>query len=537
MKNEMDQPENSMEMIQISRAEYESLKSVLETKDACIAELEQQVQWLMEQIRLRNRKDFGSTSEKASDETLQQMSFLFNEAEVVMQEEEQEKTCIKSHERRKRSGSVRDIIPEDISVEEVVHELSEDERKCPKCGEEMSPIGKEVHETLKIIPARAVLKRDVYITYACGNCEKNDISTPVVKTPKEPAVISGSFASSEAVAYIATQKFDMCSPLYRQENYWKHNGLLLSRQTMANWLIRCSKDWFEPIYDVLHKQLIKHDVLHADETELQVLHESGRDAKTKSYMWLYRTSGDAKQAIVLYDYKPGRSGEFAKSFLEGFSGYLQTDGYSGYNAAANVTHIGCFAHLRRKFDEAIKALPAGVRSPVAEQGVCFCSKLFDLEQEYDDMGLSYEERRKQRLERSKPVMDEMFAWAQTINPAPKSKLGIAFTYLKNQWSRLYNVLLDGRIELSNNRAERSIKPFVMSRKNFLFANTPLGAKSSAVIFSLIQTAKENGLDAYRYLNFVLSQAPKLSLADPSWPEKLTPHYAPDYCKANARITE
>lgn len=496
------QTSNTDEMITISRAEYEADK-------AYIAELEQQTRWLMEQMNLLKQQRFGSGAEKASEEVIEQMNLLFDEAEVYAYTEQ--KTAVKSHTRKKSSGSIRDVVPEDVPVEEIIHELPADQRVCPQCGEELIVIGKEVHESLKIKPAEAILQRDIYYTYACGNCEKNGLSTPVVKTEKEPVIIPGSFASPEAVAYLATQKFVMGSPLYRQEQEWKNKGLLLSRQTMSNWLLRCSADWLEPVYKVLHQQLVKHDIIHADETELQVLREPGKAAKSQSYMWLYRTCCDAKHPIVLYEYQANRSGEHPKAFLEDFHGFLQTDGYSGYHAVENVTHIGCFSHARRKFEDAIKAQPKGKRSPTAEQGVAYCSKLFQLEDVYEGLQLTFEERKKQRLERSKPVLDAMLAWANTRNAAPKSKLGIALTYLRNQWEPLNNFLLDGRIELSNNRAERSIKPFVMSRKNFLFANTPLGAQSSAILFSLIETAKENGLDPYRYLTFVLKEAPKRSI--------------------------
>lgn len=518
------QTSNTDEMITISRAEYEADK-------AYIAELEQQTRWLMEQMNLLKQQRFGSGAEKASEEVIEQLNLLFDEAEVYAYTEQ--KTAVKSHTRKKSSGSIRDVVPEDVPVEEIIHELPTEQRVCPQCGEELIVIGKEVHESLKIKPAEAILQRDIYYTYACGNCEKNGLSTPVVKTEKEPVIIPGSFASPEAVAYLATQKFVMGSPLYRQEQEWKNKGLLLSRQTMSNWLLRCSADWLEPVYKVLHQQLVKHDIIHADETELQVLREPGKAAKSQSYMWLYRTGCDAKHPIVLYEYQANRSGEHPKAFLEDFHGFLQTDGYSGYHAVENVTHIGCFSHARRKFEDAIKAQPKGKRSPTAEQGVAYCSKLFQLEDVYEGLQLTFEERKKQRLERSKPVLDAMLAWANTRNAAPKSKLGIALTYLRNQWEPLNNFLLDGRIELSNNRAERSIKPFVMSRKNFLFANTPLGAQSSAILFSLIETAKENGLDPYRYLTFVLKEAPKRRALGSDWAATLTPEHAPNECRTKA----
>jgi len=526
MKKTTDITTSSTEMVTISRAEYEKLQAT----QAYVSELEQAYRWLLEQIKLTKKKQFGSSSEKASPEVLEQLSFLFDEAEVNVYTEKKAETTVKEHTRKRRSGSVRDAVPEDIRVERIVHELPEEKRQCRRCGSEMVVIGEEVRDTLRFKPAEAYLQRDVYYTYACKSCEKNDISTPVIKTPKEPSLIPGGFASAQAVAYLATQKFVMGSPLYRQEDEWSRKGLNLSRQTMSNWLLRCSKDWLEPVYNILHRDLVKHDLIHADETELQVLHEPGKKAQSKSYMWLYRTGCDAEQPIVLYEYRSGREGNNPREFLQGFRGYLQTDGYSGYHAVENVIHVGCMAHARRKFDEAIKSQPAEMRSSAAEKGVAYCTKLFNLEKEYTQQQLSYEERKQRRLELSKPVLDAMLAWANTRNAAPKSKLGMALNYLKNQWVPLTNFLLDGRLELSNNRAERSIKPFVMSRKNFLFANTPLGAQGSAVIFSLIETAKENGLDPYRYLVWVLEQAPKLSVNDSQWAEKLLPASAPDECK-------
>ena len=203
---------------------------------------------------------------------------------------------------------------------------------------------------------------------------------------------------------------------------------------------------------------------------------------------------------------------------------------SGWNAVKGAIHVGCWAHARRKFDEALRAVPKGKRSPTAEQGVAYCSQLFKLEEKFKD--LSPEERKEQRLKQEKPVLGAMLAWANTRNAAPKSKLGIALNYLKNQWDDLAAYLQDGRIELSNNRAERSIKPFVISRKNFLFANTARGAKSSAVMFSLIETAKENGLDPYRYLTWLLNEAPMLAITDPDWAASLVPQNAPALCKAH-----
>lgn len=320
------------------------------------------------------------------------------------------------------------------------------------------------------------------------------------------------------------QKFCMASPLYRQEQEWNRAGIKLSRQTMSNWVLWASAHWLKPVYDALHRQLVKLGVLHADETTLQVLHEPGKKAQTKSYMWLYRTSGDTGHAIVLYEYQPSRRAEHAEEFLKGFSGYLHADGYQGYHRLPeNIRVVGCWAHARRKFDEALNAIPPDKREDSAAwTGLKYCNELFAWEKQFAN--LSPEKRKNQRLKEEKPILDALLAWADSISGsvAPKSALGKALYYLREQWPYLVRYLEDGRLELSNNRAERSIKPFVIGRKNFLFANTPLGAKASAVIYSLIETAKENGLNPYRYLLWVLQTAPRLAESDENWAEQLTP---------------
>ncbi|EJX02615.1 transposase IS66 [gut metagenome] len=327
-----------------------------------------------------------------------------------------------------------------------------------------------------------------------------------------------------------TQKFVMGSPLYRQEQELKRQGIPLSRQTMSNWILKASEIYLEPVYEQLHKELLKQEVLHADETTLQVLHEPGKEPQSKSYMWLYRTGGDTDQPIVMYEYQPSRGATHPKEFLVGFKGYLHTDGYAGYhNLPEDITVVGCWAHLRRKFDEAMKSLPKGkAKNSSAAQGLSYCTLLFELEDDFTE--LTPEERYKQRLEQEKPVLDAFLAWANVRNAAPKSALGKALTYLKEQWPYLTNYLKDGRLELSNNRAERSMKPFVIDRKNFLFANTPGGAKGSAVIFTMIQTAIENHLDPFHYLTWLLKTANNADLKDLEIIQRLLPWNAPPECR-------
>ena len=517
------------EMVSISRAEYEEFQAQRKK----ISELESRVDVLMEALRLARHKQFGASSEKSEDSLMEQLSFLFNEAEVFSaaeKEAERNVTVVAAHQRHKKHEYTLDNIPEDIPTERIEHRLEGGDLVCPQCVDIMTEIGTEVVNKLKIVPAQTIVEQHVYYTYACRNCNKEDIETPVVKAPREKNIIPGSFATPEAIAHIMTQKFVMSSPLYRQEQEIKRKRINLSRQTMSNWILKATEDYLAPVYEQLHKELLMRDVLHADETTLQVLHEPGKKPQSDSYMWLYRTSGDTDKPIVLYEYQPGRGAKHPKEFLAGYKGYLHADGYAGYHdLGKDITVVGCWAHARRKFDEAVKSLPKGkAKGSSASQGLTYCNLLFGIEQEI--AGKTAEQRYEERLKQAKPVLDAMFAWANSRTAAPKSALGKAFHYLKEQWPYLTNYLKDGRLEISNNRAERSIKPFVIDRKNFLFANTPKGATGSAIMFSIIQTAIENDLDPYKYLTWLLKQTKDAGFADTQFVQSLLPWNASVECR-------
>ena len=522
-KTEMNETSNA-KMVTISRAEYEEFQAQRKK----ISELESRVDVLVEALRLARHKQFGASSEKSEDTLMEQLSFLFNEAEVFSaaeKEAEENVTVVAAHKRHKKHEYTLDSIPEDIETKQVEHRLEGEDLVCPQCGETMTEIGKEVVRTLEIVPAQTIVREDIYYTYVCKSCSENadeGCETSVVKAPRERNIIPGSFATPEAIAHIMTQKLVMGSPLYRQEQEINRKGIHLSRQTMSNWILKATEDYLAPVYEQLHKELLTRDVLHADETTLQVLHEPGKKPQSDSYMWLYRTSGDTDKSIVLYEYQPGRGAKHPKEFLAGYKGYLHTDGYAGYHdLGEDITVVGCWAHARRKFDEAVKSLPKGkAKGSSASQGLAYCNLLFGIEQEIAE--LTAEERYEQRLEQAKPVLDAMFAWANSRTAAPKSALGKAFHYLKEQWPYLTNYLKDGRLEISNNRAERSVKPFVIDRKNFLFANTPKGANGSAMMFSLIQTAIENELDPYSYLTWLLRKAKDADLTDAEIVKRLLP---------------
>ena len=359
------QTSNTAEMVTISRAEYERFQK----QSQVITGLTLQNEWLLEQLKLSKKKLFGRSSEQAEQMVMEQLSFTYNEEEAYASGTKaaaEKPVAVKAHERKRQSGNVLDVVPEGTRTEVVEHRLPENERICSACGSELVEIGKDVRRTLQMKPAEFWVREDVYYTYACKSCEQETGEAIIVKAAKEPALLPGSFASAEAVAYLAAQKFVMHSPLYRLEQEFNRQGLKLSRQTMANWLLKASEKWLRPVYDVLHEQICREPVLHADETTLQVLKEPGRSSSSKSYIWLYRTSGCAKQAIVLYEYQPTRKAEHAEAFLKGFSGWLHADGYQGYHKLSeNIRVVGCWAHARRKFDEVSGGWPSG-----AEQQPC-----------------------------------------------------------------------------------------------------------------------------------------------------------------------
>jgi len=458
--------------------EYDNKVAELEAETE---DLKQQVQYLLEQLKLAKTQRFCPSSEQTPAEQLS----LFNEAEALADpaapEPEIEK--IKSYVRRKAGQVGLDRLPDDLPVEEIVHELSPEEQNCPDCGNPLHVMGREEREELKFVPAKAVIVRHVSHTYACRHCEKHSDHVPVVKAPMPNPVIKGSFASPEAIAHIAYEKFVMGSPLYRQEQDWERKGIPLSRQTMANWLIRATNDWLMPIYDRLKELLLEHQVLHADETTLQVLHEDGKTATQKSYMWVYRTGCDAKRHIVIFEYQPDRKAVHPVEFLDKFEGYLHADGYAGYhNLKKEITVVGCWSHTRRKFFDIIKTMSKEKRAGTqAMRGVQFCDLLFKLEEEYAKLppDNNFKARYEARLEKSKPVIEQFYAWCRSLDVMPRTSMGKAVGYAQDQRFWLEHFLLDGRLEISNNRAENAIRPFVCGR-NYVLRKFMCRGKRSAV---------------------------------------------------------
>jgi len=499
----------------------EDYASKVERLEQQVADLTNRLQWYEQQFRLSQQKRFGASSEQTHPDQL--ALDMFNEAEALSDPTVSEPTVESITYKRKKQVGGREAKLGALPVERIEYRLSEEERSCPCCAEQLREMSTEVRRELAVIPEVVKAVEHVRYVYVCDRCEKEEITTPIRTASMPTPMAPGSLASPSIVAYIMSQKYADSLPLYRQEAHFLRMGIELSRQTMANWLMSASESWLTPLYRYLHADLLRRDILHADETSLQVLKEPGRAAQTKSYLWLYRTGRD-EPAVVLYDYRQGRGSEHPERFLAGFSGYLQSDGYSGYRKLEGVTQLGCWAHARRYYNDALQIVPLAQRSQTAAaEGLAFCNALFEVERKWKSA--TPEERYQARLTESQPILGQFHAWLQkqSARALPKGLLGKAVTYSLNQWEKLTAFLKDGRLEIDNNRSERSIKPVVIGRKNFLFSNTPRGARASAVIYSIVETAKANGLKPMAYLQHLFEQLPQLpDVSDPGALSELAP---------------
>ena len=418
-----------------------------------------QLSWYEEQFRRSRAERFGPSSEHTYEG---QLSFM-NEAESesygqILKEPVLDEAV---SEKKVKSKGHKEKITDKLHTEVICYTLFEDEQVCPECGLDLHEMKTEVRKELTIIPAKVIVTEHKRSVYACRNCDKNGTKVPIISAPMPNPPIKNSLASASMIAHIMQRKYSQAMPLYRQEQEFKRYGINLSRQTLANWMIKSSDSWLKPLYEAMRSELLKKQVLHADETVLEVLNEPGREAKTDSYMWLYRTSSDSVP-IVLYEYTPGRSGDYPKEFLKGFNGYLNTDGYAGYHkleknldgSDSGILLAGCWAHARRKYTDSIKAAPKGesITLSVSSEGLAYINELFKLEGIFKD--LDYEDRLIKRKEKSKKVLDEYFKWCEANEKIalPKSSLGTAINYSLKQRKYLERFMLDGRIELSNNRA-------------------------------------------------------------------------------------
>lgn len=509
------------------KSEYSSEVAKLKSE---IDQLKALNKWYEEQFKLARYRLYGKSSEKT--EISEQLG-LFNEAESTVNLHVPELTIEEiTYTRKKKRKGNREEFFAGLPTEQVIHELPDDERVCPVCQGKLHACGHAVlRRELEIIPARVRAVEHVQTVYSCRDCEQETMnsvneadtqnkldvpSVPMVKATVPAPVMPGSgIASASLIAFILCNKYLLALPLSRQEQEFKRLGINISKQTMANWMIYSSSHWLVLIYDLLKDALVTREILHSDDTSLQVIKENGRKASQKSHMWIYRTAAVDPESIVLFEYRQTREAEHPLRFLSGYKGYLHTDGYQGYKKlqAGGVTIVECWFHARRKFHDALKVLAKADRSCAAANiGYAYCNRLSDLEKQYDEEKLSPEKRFARRLVESKPIAEEFFAWAETERKKlvqSKSLFAVAIIYAVNQKEWLMNIYLDGRLAISNNLAERSIRPFTVGRNNWLFSYSAKGADASAVAYSIVETAKANSLVPYEYIKYLLETLPNL----------------------------
>lgn len=510
----------------------------IETKNIELENKTLEIDNLTEQLLKRNQMLFGKKSERSKyihidGQTAVDETFLVNEAEEQSDETAEEPTAEIIDEKAKKSHPHRgrklhDALPK----KKITFRLDDDKCTCPECMGELRELAPEhITSRIAVIPGRVYMVEYERMKYMCPHCDKNAEKSVVIAAPgKVPAsVVPKGLADSSLIADIIQKKYQLGVPLYRQEKYWASQGIYINRTAMANWVIASGK-WFAPLLKQFWKFSFEEPVLNMDETEIKVLNINGKPNGKKCQMWVCTTGAKSSRNIAIYNFRYDRKKSTAKEMLDGYKGIVQTDGYVAYGDGDYI-NAGCWAHCRRKFFDSI---PPKNKKCKAAHAVMLIDKAFKLEKTAREEKYNDDEILKMRQEKVKPIIEEFYDFIGSLKPSKGSHLNEAVNYAQNQKTELLVFLDHPNVELTNNLAERTVKPFVINRKNFLFSDTEKGADASAAAMSIIETAKRNGLDIYGYLLFLLNTLPELgaNLSDEQiesvmpWSDTL-----PDYCKA------
>lgn len=516
------------------------LKEIISSFHLELEKNKEQIHYLNERIRLLQNELFGRKSEKRVPADDRQMPIFPTATNTACdgQPASGDDTIVVPAHRRKKRG--RKPLPDNLPRIDAIHDLDEDEKVCP-CGAHLSRIGQDECEKLDYVPAKVRVLRHIRYKYACKVCEGVEDDGPTVKIAPAPVqLIEKSMATEGLLAHIAVSKFADALPLYRQQKIFARLGIELPRATMANWLVHAARHC-GPLIELLENEIRSGPLIQIDESPLQVLKEPGRANTTKSYMWVYR-GGATDAPTVLYRYHPTRSGKVALAFLDDYHGYIQSDDFDGYDYLGKkpaITHMGCWAHARRKFADVVKVRKKnrGNRADtktLADEALDYIGKLYRIEKLARENEMTAEQIHGLRQEKAKPILDDFEKWLEKTQPLtpPKGLLGKAIGYAQRNWDKLTVYIKDGRLKPDNNAAENAIRPFVLGRKNWLFAGAPNGAAAAATFFSLIETAKANGIDPYSYLRCLFAQLPLVK--DQSEYRALLPqHIEPDLLESHA----
>ena len=510
-------------LIQLLLQQQEQLEAITKELHAS----NEKMQLLMEQVILGKQNRFGRSSEKMEDTS--QICFqevdgtivFFNEAEAVydLNEKEPDELELKSPKQPKRKGKKESDLS-GLTVRRIDHYLSEEELEIEFGVNGWKQLPDAISKKYHFVPARVEVEEHHIGVYASKTDEH------MVKADHPKALLHGSLVSPSLGAAIINGKYVNAVPLYRLEQEFQRYGLQITRQNMANWCIRLAEEYLSILYDHLHEELYFYHVIQADETPVLVNHD-GRKAGSKSWMWVYR-SGHLYQdrQIVLYEYQQTRNASHPREFLKGYDGICVTDGYQVYHTLEKeleeLTIAGCWVHCRRRFDEALKLIP----KPSQKESNAFLL-MKQIQAIYREEGklndLSSDERLKQRQAVIKPLVDAFFAYLKTINVSKKDKFGDAVRYARNQEKYLRVFLTDGDVPIDNNASERAIRGFCIGKKNWQMIDTIHGAKSSAIIYSIVETAKANNLKPFDYVQHLLEEISKhMNDKDCSFLEDLLP---------------
>ena len=484
----------------------------IEERNARIEKLNIQIENMIQALLHARKKLFGPSTE-CTKQTDGQLS-LFETAQELARElsEAQKKITVKPHTRVARQPGVREEMLAGLP-KEIEEYVIPAEETCSVCGGDLKIIGKRLIRTeVEFEPAKLKVKQIVQQIAKCTICGTDKGDNPNCHFQKAAIPVpplAHSISTPSLVAQVMYQKFALGLPLARQEKDWFRLGLVLPRNDMANWVIRCSEEWLTPVYDRIHEKLMECQVLHMDETRIQCNKEDGKKASSDSFMWVIRSAACEDVKATFFHYSRTRNGDIAMKLLERFQGYLITDAYAGYEKVENVTRALCWSHCRRYLIESIPLDSRGKEIPGSKgaEGREYINLLFHVEEEIKS--LSPEEKKQKRQEASRPILDAFWSWVEATSAlhTTNEMLTKALTYATNQKEYLETFMEDGRLPISNNLCEANIKPFATARRAWLFADTPKGAKANAVLYTLVESARLNELDVYTYLKYLLTEMP------------------------------
>ena len=501
---------NKPEPIFSYKNENEKLKTlltekevVLSEKESLIASLTEEVSWLKSQLKLLDIKKYDKKSEKMDPNESSTMDKVGDEKNTLTDPEPEEP---KTKPKKSKTRGNRKTLPDDIQREKIVHDLKEEEKICPIDGSKLEKIGEEISEKLKLIPAKLVVERHARLKYICKTC-----GNIVITAALPPQILPKSNATPSLLANIITAKYSDSLPLYRQEQIFKRLNINLPRTTLARWMIKVAEK-LSPLHNLLKEKILDSNYLGMDETTVDVLKKTKKKSK-RCYMWIM-AQPNRKSPLVAFEFSQDRSQATPNELLLDYKGYLQTDDYGGYNKVGtypDIKRVGCLAHARRKFKNAYDTAPS--KEGLAKEALDYFSLLYEIEQKSRDY--PPEERKQYRQENALAIWEKFKLWLDDhlSSAPPRSYLGNAMHYLSKNWDRLQVYLEDGVIEIDNNLVENYIRPFVIGRKNWLFSYGLEGAKASAILYSLVITAKENNLNIYKYFDHILTVIPSASSVD------------------------